>query len=409
MSEGKRKVMWVSDSPQWRYVGQSRVTREVCRRLNSKYDMCVAGFFDKKEVGKEAIFKDGYPVYNITRDATGLIIDAIHHYNPDVVIMSHDCWEFPNIELFRRKFPKIKFIGWFTIDGDPIDTKWKNLLEACNLIISPTEYGKKVIKDQYMHLDVDVVSYGIDHSNFFKIDQLQKEMHRKSIRMNNGASLEGKFCAIFTGQNHTRKNLGAAFDGWNRFSKGKDDVAYTIITHTRKIKHGEWANMPVDYDLGNWYNADSMLVVDGVVDDPTLSRFYQVSDVMLLPTLGESPSLPLLESMACGVVPIVTNYSGPTDFCRHNENAFLMEGVDFWPQMWHVRRKIVSPETVQESLEIMYNKWKNEKANFHKLAQNAVAASREYDWDKSAAGIMNSIESLFKENRVERTNKVTRV
>jgi len=407
MTNGK-KILWISDSPQWQYVGQSRVTREMCKRLKEKYDVCVGGFYDKKDVGKEVLFRDGYAVLNIVRGSTGLIIDAIHKYDPDVVVMSHDCWEFPNIKLFKNKFPKIKFIGWFTIDGEPIDTKWKDLLESCDLIISPTKYGKNVIKDQFMHLDVRVVPYGIEHSVFFKIDQIQKEMHRGGLKINGGMSIKGKFCVIYAGQNHTRKNLGAAFDGWSRFCKDKDDVIFIAVTHTRKIKHGEWANIPIDYDLSNWSN-DKIIVIDRVIADLALAGLYQISDAMLLPTLGESPSLPLMESMSCGVVPIATDYSGLKDFCIDGENSFLMKGVDFWPQMWHVKRKIVSPETVCESLNCAYEVWKNDKAKFHRMSQNAIAITREYDWDRSADDFRENIERLFEEDRIEGINRVVRV
>jgi len=405
-----RKILWISDSPLWEHVGQSRVTREVCKRLAKDYEVVVGGFYTDHEkfVGQVSNHSDGYMVHNLVRSNSNLIIDLIHKTRPDIVIMSHDCWEFPNVPLFARKFPDIKFIGWFTIDGEPIDRKWRGILEHCSLIMSPTEYGKKVINDQYMHLDVEVVPYGIDHNVFCKPDHGEKEIVREKSGL---GDLTGKFVAQYVGQNQTRKNLGASMDGWAQFAKGKDDVFFAVVTHTRRVDHGEWQNVPIDYDLSNWPTT-TVGVVDTMVhnvSDDVLALFYKMGDVFLLPSLGESPGLPLLEAMASGVVPITTNYSGQTDFCKDGQTAFMMEGVDFWPQMWSVKRKVVDPTVVAATLEMAYDIWKNDKPRFHRLSQGAIAEVRKYDWETTANKVKKCVERLFDETRTGRLNRVVRV
>jgi glycosyltransferase involved in cell wall biosynthesis len=150
-------------------------------------------------------------------------------------------------------------------------------------------------------------------------------------------------------------------------------------------------------------------VIDGILEDRPLSLVYQMSDVFIMSSLGESPGLPLLESMACGVVPVVTDYSGPTDFCVNNVNAFTMQGVDFWPQMWNVKRKIVDPKTVASTLELAYTAWKEDKPKFHRMSQAAVASSRQYDWDTTAFKMKKSLEKLFDTDRMNKLNRVFRV
>jgi glycosyltransferase involved in cell wall biosynthesis len=52
-----------------------------------------------------------------------------------------------------------------------------------------------------------------------------------------------------------------------------------------------------------------------------LVELYQGADCFVLPTRGEGWCMPALEAMACGVPPIVTNWSGP--------QAFLNEQVGY--------------------------------------------------------------------------------
>ena len=45
-----------------------------------------------------------------------------------------------------------------------------------------------------------------------------------------------------------------------------------------------------------------------------LRQLYYSSNAFVLPTRGEGWGLPCVEAMACGLPPIVTNFSGPTHY-----------------------------------------------------------------------------------------------
>jgi glycosyltransferase involved in cell wall biosynthesis len=55
-----------------------------------------------------------------------------------------------------------------------------------------------------------------------------------------------------------------------------------------------------------------------------LPGYYTACDCLVHPCRGEGFGLPVLEAMACGRPAIVTNWSGPTDFC-HDEIAYLLD------------------------------------------------------------------------------------
>lgn len=403
----KPKLLWVSDSPLWEYVGQSKVTREMCRRLSNHFEVTVAGFYERQKVGQEQTF-DGYRVINIYRDQTDLIIDAIHKSDPDVVLLSHDCWEFPKLATLRHKFPKVKFVGYFTIDCEPLDRKWKAILDSCHLIVSPTEYGKRIIQDQFFYLDVDVVPYGIDHSLYHNLEAAHKENLREQQQLI--PHMKGKFCAFYIGQNYTRKNLGGAMDGWLQFVNRNDDAndkMFVIITHTRTLTKGEWKDLPTDYDLADWTHP-TLFPIDQIVKEQEVAMFHQMSDVLILPSVGEGFGLPILEAMATGSIPIVSNFSGHTDFCNEH-NSMPLDGVELWAQLWHTKRMVVGSDKIADALETLYGEWKNEPHKFYRRAQSAVMTARQYEWDKAADLMHKSLTKVVTGEIIDRANRVFRL
>lgn len=399
-----KRLLWISDSPYWEYVGQSKVGREVTHRLKKDFSLTYGGFYDVTKVGHEGDH-NGIRVINIRRESTDLLVDTIHKTQPEIVLLSHDCWEFPGLPILKQKFKNTKFVGWFTIDGEPLDRKWKNILNACDMIISPTKYGKDVLEDQYFYLDVQHIPYGLDHSIFHVLEDAQRQELRN--KQNIVTDFNNKFCALYVGQNYTRKNLGAALDGWRRFAADKDDVAFVCVTHTRRVKKGEWENLPTDYDLNNWTDP-SIVFIDQVVSQRDIAHLMQMSDVFLLPTIGEAPGLPLMEAMACGSIPIVTDFSGPTDFCTPR-NAALLDGVDMWAQTWNVKRRIVDPGEVQRGLEMIYTEWKVHKSAFHRRRQAAIAAVRQFDWDTTAEKMKGAFERVAAEKQIGKVNRAYRI
>ena len=56
-----------------------------------------------------------------------------------------------------------------------------------------------------------------------------------------------------------------------------------------------------------------------------MPHLYYISDAFVLPSRGEGWGRPHVEAMSMGRAIIVTNWSGPTEYVRHNENGFLID------------------------------------------------------------------------------------
>jgi glycosyltransferase involved in cell wall biosynthesis len=77
--------------------------------------------------------------------------------------------------------------------------------------------------------------------------------------------------------------------------------------------------------LSHEYNLDGMVTFRGKVDEATLTRLYQESDIFVLPSLWEGMPLTLLEAAAAGMAIIATDVGGISSFFVNEEHALLIE------------------------------------------------------------------------------------
>lgn len=396
----KEKLLWVSDNPKFKYVGQSRVTREICDRLSPYYDLQVAGFYEPdKRDGKpselELIREWQYPINVIERNKEETLQAVIDKVQPELIVLSHDCWLFT--ESANWRFPKTKAVGYFTIDGDPVCKWWRPLLYNMDQVVVPANYAKKVLQERFYDLNVEVVPYGVDHKTFSM--PVDKEVYKKQVGESLGFSeglkagydFSNKFLCVFYGHNQFKKNIGCIYDAWNKFSKGKDDIYLLLVTHSRMVKKGN-ISVIADYDITEFMKDDTCLVLNNVFDDSVMSLLTKASDCLLFPTIGEGFGLPVLEALACGTTPLVTDFSGVTDFATL-ENSFMLE---YSPMMgdWNTIRAIVHPDEMQENLETAYKMWKTNDPKFRQMKQNGVKEAAKYTWDESAKQMLKVLQKV---------------
>lgn len=390
------KLLFVSDNPKFAYVGQSRVTREICDRLMPFYDIHVAGFYeperkDGRRTEMEIDREWKYPISVIERNKEETLQAVIDKVQPDVILISHDCWLFPEVSTW--KLPKTKIVGYFTIDGDPVSKVWRGLLYNIDQIVVPANYAKNVLQERFHDLRVEVVPYGIDHSVFSR--PVDKEIYKKNVSdalsstegQRAGYDFTNKFVCSFYGHNHTKKNIACIYEAWKRFAKGKEDINLVMVVHSRVVKRGIWTVI-TDYDITEYMQEETCVVINGVFEDNVISALLKASDCLLFPSVGEGFGLPVLEALACGTTPIVTNFSGVTDFAN-DDNSFMLP----WTPMvgdWNTVRAIVDPSEMHKKLEIAYKMWKEKDPALEKMKENGVAEAAKYSWDNTAK-MMNSI------------------
>jgi glycosyltransferase involved in cell wall biosynthesis len=109
--------------------------------------------------------------------------------------------------------------------------------------------------------------------------------------------------------------VGAYFDEFT----SRDPVLLVIKSSGGDTGASRW----IEKALRTAEDPPRLLYISDDTPPPLLPSYYTACDCLVHPCRGEGFGLPVLEAMACGRPAIVTNWSGPRDFCDEH-NAYLL-------------------------------------------------------------------------------------
>ena len=395
------KVAWISDTPDAEFIGNSRVCREMIKYFDKQFDVEHVSFaIDEDKVNKITKF-NGKKVYNVTRDnSKNMIVESLKRINPDVIVLSHDPWLFlPCIEQIKEEpsLSKCLIVGLFTIDGAPVSVEWTPVLNACDVIFTPSEWGKKELMNFNPGLFVYVIPHGIDHNVFRPFGESAKKkedvkafIDKSTARTQLHLDIKDKFVCFFIGNNQDRKGLGASRDAWFKFAEDKNDIRWILVTHPIDAKSRV-------YYPPTLFEHPTIINFNCNIQEQDLIGFYHCSDYFLYPTMGDGFSLVCLESLACGCTPIVTNWSSQTDFC--NDYNSIMLNYTLLRGGFGCYRAIVDSDYLANVLETEYKRWKENKEEFYKQADivhnNGYRTANMFNWETSTNKMINIIRSFY--------------
>lgn len=313
----------------------------------------------------------------------------IEQVKPDIIVCSHDCWLFYWLQQCKEDFPHVKLVGYYTLDGGPIHSSWVRTMMPLDFLATPTEFGKQEIYSRYPENTVLTIPYGIDHKRFHPGRGKEAEKQaadEKAAKIPGTISVADKCIFSFVGNNQGRKNLAALIEG---FSRAELPHAHLLVsTHCCAQQVGGWTGMG-EYDLldlvGSMPNPGQITVAVDPQTDDALASMYRISDFFALPSQAEAPGLPLLEAMACGAVPLVTDYAGAAEVGLFNSvQAFkptMIRG------QFNVFRAMVPPTEVANTLRRAYALWSaraESNAGLPRLRKRAIEVASRFSWDGTA-------------------------
>lgn len=389
----KKKVLLCSDSASLKQVGQSKVCYEIGTRLMKSYDVSMLGF-GHGDARVEDTIPVPFPIYPISRpDMTDAnkVIAAINQVKPDVFLFSHDVWLLPTIPQVRAALPNVKFIGYVTIDGEPVYYQHRVFLKPYDKLISPSHHGKRVLQDRWCDLHIDVVPYGVNH-NVFHLpnqgkEQLKTDLHKAFYGSNtNYLDLHQKFIGISIGANQDRKNLGLTYEAWKQFEKGKENqVRLLMFCHSASLKDDIGS-----YDLACFlHDTKTIRIINTVQPDEIVGQFTACADICVHPCAGEGFGLVPASCMAAGTVPVILPFAGLSDYCT-SENSYQVPFITHIGG-FHTKRALTSTSNLVAALEQAY---RNPEERVRK-ALAGIETAKEYTWDKCAEGIARNIEEVL--------------
>ena len=109
-------------------------------------------------------------------------------------------------------------------------------------------------------------------------------------------------------------------------------IPLVIKEAKKKVKFiiiGEGKQKEDLFDLTRKLNIENYVEFKGSVSENELLQCYQDADIYVSTSLSDSTSVSLLEAMASGLVPIVTNIPGNRGWIKDGENGFLFPAKDY--------------------------------------------------------------------------------
>lgn len=124
----------------------------------------------------------------------------------------------------------------------------------------------------------------------------------------------GRLRFLFVGQQWRRKGLDVLAAAWQEFKHNKD------VRLTVKITPNNSSDKEIVERL--FHECPNVEIINAHLPEAELAALYQQHDIFVYPSRSEGFGIPVLEAMACGCFPVVTNYGGYLDFCTR-DNALL--------------------------------------------------------------------------------------
>ena len=291
----------------------------------------------------------------------------------------------PNNWPFYYTDPCKAFYGFLVWEGTKVPKFWERYVNDYRVtaIFVPSTHVKHAIENTFnCKKPIYIIPHGVDPLKF----QINEEIANKK-----------------------RPFTFLVNKGWNLTEKDRGGVPITVKAFTEEFKDDENVRLILKINpaylqggseqLENAFKKLSLpdkrpkIHVDiNNLTDEGLVKMYSESDVIINTSYAEGFNLPLLEAMACGVVPLTSKFGGQMDFC-HNYNSFILTEGEFvtpselqyenseWFEIDHEYLK----HTMRE-LFLHQTKVKDKV----KLLSNTVD---KFTWDKTAQKIIKVIQN----------------
>ena len=252
------------------------------------------------------------------------------------------------------------WIGYFPVDGHPLNGPMKRTFSKIDIKIAMALYGKKVCDNAGIK-DAIYIPHFFKEENFYPKD---KNEAREKMGLPKDKFIIGSVARLNPRKHQMR--LVAAF---SLFAKDKDDVALYMNFDTKDSFF--FKDKPVhDYmweelvetisDMVDSKNIDKIIYQSSFdfrigLEEDEMVDLYNSFDIHAIATGGEGFGVPTIEAMACGIPSVLTDYTTSDELLISKSIEELVE-KDIQPVSFEKQRGILVP----------YKKLYLEKTGVHK-------------------------------------------
>lgn len=437
----RKKVLVMTDSPKID-TGFGRVGREVWSYLQStgKYEIVCIGWFHQDNPREVS-----YPVLTTKKDSKGVITqedkyahqsfpEVVDNFKPDLVWSLGDMWMTDHIKDASNR-GVFKWVGYFPIDGEPVPSKWGNVVRSMDYAVAYGKYGMDVISQRTGKMDnLSYIYHGVDTKLFKSFDDEARQDFKRQL-----LGIDKKTVIGIVARNQPRKAFDLLFQAFYHLLKGEYvkcracgkvtvsnyDIVHRIAAKPKKcskcgsatLNEGKpnddlilylhcapkdcgWdlLDLQDDFQLKGHIVFNPDLRIGSGIPEPTLAAIYNAIDIFTLPTRGEGFGLPILEAMSCGTAVVTTDYSAHPEWARGSTILIPPIALEAEP-VTNIRRAIIDMNEYVAGLLSLIEDPKLRK----ELGKKARATAEKMDWkiiNKQWEGLIDSI--LYPEGAPEK-------
>ena len=339
------KVLWVSDAP-YASSGYSVETALAARRLRHHCDLALLATFG---LHGARLDWEGIPLYPGGNDpfANDVVKAAALDWRADIVITLKDTFVFN-----PQAYEGLRWLPLTPVDHEPLPAQIAERLRHAYRPIAYAPQGFRALRDA--GFDPLFAPHGYDPAVFHPIPPSEA---RKFLNLPDDLFIVGTV-AVNRGGIPSRKAWAENLQAFALFARAHPDAYYYV--HTALADNGEEGGIPLRVLAAQLGVGDRIIPCNQDIyktgfPNEYLLALYNSMDVLNAVSLGEGFGIPQLESQACGV-PIVSsewaaardlNFAGwaVPDARGHRHRFFDSQGsYVFMPD----------PEAIAEQLEAAY-------------------------------------------------------
>lgn len=372
----KKKILFMSDGI-WSPTGFACVMRNLINGLKDEFDCAILSW---QYIGN-SIEVDNVKIYPVGKHQFGkdTFERAMKSFEPDILITYGDYWmvNYLGNETFQKMLKKYntKWLWYCPVDSDIVPMQYEDVLKVPDKLIIPSRDGRRIVKS--LDIECNYIPHGVDTSTFVPYDN---KSEIKELEEYND-----KFVIGCVARNQDRKQIPRLVRAFSLFAEDKDDVLLHLHCDPFDI-----ANTIRDYDNTVYsllyqsihtckiqdkvrFTKKLNSFIDGF-DEKRMAYIYNLFDIHALSTTGEGFGIPVIESMACGVPNVMTNFTtakelveGRGELCRVQAKIFGTYGSN---------RALVDEEDMAKKFDKLYN----DRALIQKYSKDCVSFAKDYDW-----------------------------
>ncbi|MCD6493904.1 MAG: glycosyltransferase family 4 protein [Archaeoglobaceae archaeon] len=393
------RILWFSNTISGRY-GYSVVTSPVTEALQKAgHQMIVFGMQSihppfKDEIGRVHV---GLRYDAFGSDILGNLLKA---YKIDLLITVFDVWldQAQYIPPTCQKL-QIPFVSHITANSYPLSPFLARFCQFAKMLVAPSKFVEKCLYEVFPQKTIRI-PHGVDLNIYKPLSEEEKQEFKERLRIE-----DKEFIMVSVMRNKgLQKNFPALFHAWKLMLETYEELRKDgILLILSDPLEGEGIRLDLLRNLAGldsnnimfiWGkpNKDLSTLEMTYENDPEgfmhnanycfgpeeMCKLYNIADVHVISSAGESFNLPSLEAMACGT-PIIMpdNTTGP-ELVGEGKTGLLAKCKfeTTTPLISDIR--YVCPKSLAECMEKLYlNKKLREKC-----ANNARKFAKNYSWEK---------------------------